>query len=267
MTTPQHSYADELDWQPAWLLLRAILQTEATMVRALNRSTVTSYRKRTEAGEQPPPIKVAAITEAGETRYYLVGGWHRMAAGALVKRGDGQLTEVSALVAPMSIVEARLQAVHDNRSHGLPLTSKDRFAVLEAYIKAGRHRTKAKAPGQPRGFRSLGEIAAATGIPKTTVHRWIKSHWSAIHAAMAGYQEGNKDPTGGDFKVTPVEVILKDEILAEYSRLQKLAESLPYPLREEVIKAAKDHHKRIQRADYSAPPAVPLEHLQSTDDW
>lgn len=267
MTEQQHSYADELKWQPAWLPQRAILQSNLLKVRELHPSTVSAYRTRKEAGDSPPPIKVAAITEAGETRYYLVGGWHRMAAGALVTRAAGQGTEVQALVAPMSMTEARLQAVHDNRNHGRPLCNKDRPLILEAYIKAPRHRTKAKAPGQPRGFRSLSEIAAATGIPKTTVHRWIKERWPALHRAMAGDQDGNPEPSGGDFPVTPAAVAVRDEILAQYARLTPLVESLPYPIREEVIKAAGAHHRRVKQADYSAPPAVPLEHLQSTDDW
>lgn len=267
MTAPQHSYADELNWQPAWLPERAILQSGTLKVRDLQPRTVDAYRKRTDAGEQPPPIKVAAITEASETRYYLVGGWHRMEAGALITRQGTGGPEVQALVAPMSMAEARLQAVHDNRNHGLPLRSKDRPLVLEAYIKAQRHRTKPKAAGQPKGFRSLSEIAAATGIPKTTVHRWIKERWPALSKAMGGGQEGNEEPAGGNYTAPPAAEALRDEILAEYVRLQKLVESLPYPIREDVIKAAGKHHRAIQRADYSAPPAVPLEHLQSTDEF
>lgn len=262
----QHSYADELKWQPVWLPQKSILQSKALKVRELDPNTVAAYRKRKEAGELPPPVKVAAVKEDGETRLYLVGGWHRMAAGALITRPGSGGVEVHALAAPMSMPEARLQAVHDNRNHGLPLRSKDRPLILEAYIAAHRHRTKAKAPGQPRGFRSLSEIAAATGIPKTTVHRWINERWPALHRAMAGDQEGNLEPSGGDYKVAPAGRARLDEVLAEYTRLQGLVESLPYPLRDEAIKAAASHHKRIKRADYSTPPVVPLEHLQSTEE-
>lgn len=266
MHAPQHSYADELNWQPAWLPERAILQSRALKVRELEHRTVEAYRKRTAAGERPPLIKVAAITEAGETRYYLVGGWHRMEAGALITRQGTAGPEVQALVAPMSMAEARLQAVHDNRNHGLPLRSKDRALVLEAYIGAQRHRTKPKAAGEPKGYRSLSEIAAATGIPKTTVHRWIRSRWPALSKAMGEGQEGNKAPEalGDNCNRAPTAV---EGAQTDYAHIEKLGGALSWYEQKELLKAAKKHVQALQRAVDSPPPAVPLEHLQSTDEF
>lgn len=265
MNAPQHSYADELNWQPAWLPERAILQDKELKVRELQHRTVAAYSKRTAAGEQPPLIKVAAITEAGETRYYLVGGWHRMAARALITREGAAGPEVQALVAPMSRKEALLQAVHDNRNHGLPLRSQDRALVLKAYIGARRHRIKPRAAGEPEAYRSLSEIAAATGIPKTTVHRWIRKWWPALSLRMGG-QEGNEKPEAlGDNYDRPPTIL--DGFRSEYARLEKLHGAMHWLDRAEAIKAARKHLQALQRADYSAPPAVPLEHLQSTDEF
>lgn len=265
MNAPQHSYADELNWQPVWLPERAILQDKKLKVRELQHRTVVAYSKRTAAGEQPPLIKVAAITEAGATRYFLVGGWHRMAAGALITRQGTTGPEVQALVAPMSMEEARLQAVHDNRNHGLPLSSKDRALVLKAYIGARRHRIKPRAAGEPEAYRSLSEIAAATGIPKTTVHRWIRKWWPALSLRMGG-QEGNKKPEAlGDNYDRPPTIL--DGIRSEYARLEKLHGALPWHEQAEAVKEARRHLRAIGRADYSPPPAVPLEHLQSTDEF
>lgn len=72
-----------LQWREEWVRLDTIIQHSPLQVRnKLDNKAVRQYHDWTKAGREPPPIRLGLVNG----RVYLVDGWHRMAAGALVTR-------------------------------------------------------------------------------------------------------------------------------------------------------------------------------------
>lgn len=68
------------EWRQEYIPLDKIVKHQPFQVRRkLDSRAIRLYRTQHDAGQTPPPIKVARV--AGQ--YYLLDGWHRMAAGAL----------------------------------------------------------------------------------------------------------------------------------------------------------------------------------------
>jgi len=224
---PPPSFAEPIEWHEEWLGVGDIQRSKTLQVRAkLNPKAVSHYRDMTRAGRVPPLIKVAEVTQDGATSYFLVDGWHRWEAGALVTEGSpatgGEL--VRALVAPMTMAEAALQAAAANLDHGERLKRGEMVEVFKAFVRAGRHRT-------PKGYRSYREMSAMMGVPHTTLLRWMRQHFRKIADRIGGTEGAD---TGGLREREPGPSVA-DEILTEVERIKGLAMGLPQVERDHVI--------------------------------
>ena len=227
---PLPPFADPVDWVEDWVTLNEIIQHPDLQVRAkgTNPQAVNQYRDMTKAGKTPPPIKVARVNDKDHKGLFLVDGWHRMEAGALETMQLWDNVEVKVAIASMSMREAALQAAAANQDHGERLKPQDREAVFKAFIRAGRHRTKPKEPGSPKGFLSYRELAAVTGIPRNTLHRLMKKCFPSIAAQMSGELTGE-----GGLQDPSVRSVLT-LIMCEVDRLAGLAQALQPHERDEV---------------------------------
>lgn len=250
---PLPSFADPVDWVEDWVPLNEIIQHPDLQVRAkgTNPQAVSQYRDMTKAGKTPPPIKVARVDDKDHRGLFLVDGWHRMEAGALETMELSGVIEVKVAIAPMSMREAALQAAAANQNHGERLKPQDREAVFKAFIRVGRHRTKPKEPGGPKGFLSYRELAAITGIPKTTICRLMKKCFPSIAAQMSGELTGE-----GGLQDLPVRSALT-LFMCEVDRLAGLAQALQPHERDEVIRKL---HELM-----GPPPSKPPKHSDSDE--
>ncbi|MCH8180538.1 MAG: hypothetical protein IIA02_12255 [Proteobacteria bacterium] len=213
----QPSSAEAIQWTEEWLSPDDVIRTQTLQVRRkLNPAAVRQYRDMTRAGSAPPLVKVAAVTERGTTRHYLVDGWHRWEADALVTHGSGPTILVRVLAAPMSMAEAAWVAAAANLNHGVQLKRSEMVEVFKAYVRARKHRTR-------EGYRSYREMAADLGTPKSTLARWMHKHFHSIASRMGG-EEGTAP---GGLRERPEPPSLSDEVLAEVKRVKGVALSLP----------------------------------------
>jgi hypothetical protein len=233
MTTPTESppsSAEPIQWAEQWLSPEQILRTETLQVRhKLDKGAICRYRDMTRAGKVPPLIKVAEVTEGDTTRYYLVDGWHRWEAGALVTEGPAPAALVRALVAPMSMSEAAWVAAEANLGHGVPLKSTERVEVFKAFVRAGKHRNR-------QGYLSYRDMAGILGYPSSTLQRWMHKHFRNIAVRM-GSTEGSAP---GGLMDAPAPPSVADEVVNEVNRLQALALSLEPNDKHRVASALKD---------------------------
>lgn len=241
-TTPQ-STADTIEWQEAWLSREQVIRLGSLQVRKkLDAGAIRQYRDMTRAGKVPPPIKVAEVTEGGITRHYLVDGWHRWEAGAVVTGTDAEGKPVMdfhgthgldplvlVLYAPMTMADAAWVAAEANLSHGVSLKRAELPAVFMAFVRAGKHRTR-------KGYRSYREMGASLGISKSTLARWMHKYFPNIAANMGG---GDVAAPGG-LRDAPELPSPTDEAVSEVKRLQALAMSLPPDGKRRVSSALRD---------------------------
>lgn len=185
--------AAETQWREEWVRLDAIIQHGPLQVRTkLDNKAVKHYQDWTKAGREPPPIRLGLV----KGKMYLVDGWHRMQAGALVTRlgqsrpGDDfslatGAQEVRALVADMIDRQVRWEAAKANMVHGVPLKPADYRNAFRAFIAAKEH---IKANGE---YMSLREMGAVFGKGHTTVYHWVKKFCPAILAKLDSSNHGN----------------------------------------------------------------------------
>jgi hypothetical protein len=231
-TAPPPSSAEAIQWGEQWLSPAQILRTETLQVRhKLNSEAISRYREMTRAGKVPPPIKVAEVNEGGPRGFYLVDGWHRWAADALVTEGQGPTTVVKVLVstAPMSMREAAWLAAEANLSHGVQFKRTERVEVFKTFVQAGRHRNR-------QGYLSYRDMAGILGYPSSTLQRWMHKHFRNIAVRM-GSTEG---PAPGGLMDAPAPPSVADEVVNEVNRLQALALSLEPNDKHRVASALKD---------------------------
>lgn len=241
---PLPSFADPVEWVEEWIPVDEVIRSKNLQMRKkLTTSAITQYKKRTEAGSTPPPIKVAKVTEKGQTRLFLVDGWHRWEANALTFNEANVLAEV----APMSMNEAVLQAAAANLNHGERFKQCEMEAVFKAFVRAGRHRTA-------KGYRSYREMAEVTGVSKSTLQRWMQKHFRAIALRMGGT---NSKAPGGLREVAPAPTLV-GEVLSEVERIKGIALSLPQPERDDVLRGL---HALLDALSKPAPaPRYEVEH-------
>lgn len=223
-TTEQpQSSAESIKWTEEWLDREQILRTETLQVRnKLNPGAIRQYRDMTRAGKVPPLIKVAEVTDKhGTTRHYLLDGWHRWEAEALVMETHGPTTLVRARVAPMSKADAIWVAAEANMGHGVQLKPAERRRVFGAYIKARKHWHVVKGARKRKSYREMG---AALGMNHNTLRNWMEKDFPSIFKEMSK-EEGNEAP-GGLMEV-PLGPSPLDEVRNNLRRVVTLALSLP----------------------------------------
>ncbi|MFY9479824.1 MAG: hypothetical protein WAQ08_19465 [Aquabacterium sp.] len=233
-TAPQPDTAEAsnaIEWHEEWLSPEQVIRLKSLQVRKkLDAGAISRYRDMTKAGKVPPPIKVAEVKKAGVIQHYLVDGWHRWEAGAVVTGHDvdgnpvmdlhgmpgpgGTLVKV--LCAPMSMKDATWEAAQANLDHGVPLKSTELVAVFKAFVRAGKHRTR-------KGYRSYREMGTVLGIAKSTLGRWMHKHFPKIAANIGG----NDGAAPGGLRDAPELPSPADEVVSEVKRIRAIALSLP----------------------------------------
>lgn len=176
---------EEPQWTETWVRPESVVRLSGLQVRpSLDQRALKRYRQMTDAGQVPPPIKVARVPDG---TLYLVDGWHRMAAGALRFNASG--TKVRALVAPLSEHATRWQAAAANMAHGVPLKARAYHNVFKSFIRAGQHRKNSE---ETMSYREIGE---RLGFGHTTVRNWMKQYFPKLYLAMGAEPRG--DPGAG----------------------------------------------------------------------
>ncbi len=122
----QHNYV------PRTLTLQSISTHPQLQNRAAgtDMTTVNTYVRGMAKGDKFDPIKLASIGK----NHYVLDGHHRLEA----HRKAGKIT-IEALVARMSLTEAKRVALFSNTTHGKALSQKDKRALWEVYIADGHH--------------------------------------------------------------------------------------------------------------------------------
>lgn len=126
-------------------------------VDGLNEGTVQNYMAVLENGETLPAIVVFRLPDGG---LLLSSGFHRLEAHKRLG-----LVEIAAEIREGTRQDAIRFAFEDNKSHGLPLSNKDKKAYMLGRLEDGM-------------WSQIGnrEIARQLGISHVTVMRWIEEH-------------------------------------------------------------------------------------------
>lgn len=209
----------------------------------LHKQMVERYTNVLKSRKAMPPIKVGQI----EGRYYLIDGWHRVAAHKAVGN-----TKTLAHIFQCGILEALWLAAEANLEHGLPLKNKDYRKAFNAYIRARRH-IKDGFNGIER-CKSYREIGKDLAVVHTTIRNWMLADHPEIAARMSGDENfvGNGCPREGHN-----DKVLK-EVEANINRLHcnLLSVSDPY-VRGEIIVSAEDMVAEMRRSGNFEIPESP----------
>lgn len=90
----------------------------------LDTNQFETYAEAMRDGAQFPPITVVHVTDTDH--YYVVDGWHRVAAAR-----DAGLEDIDATVSEGTYQEAFLTALGANATHGLPRTNADKNRIAQ----------------------------------------------------------------------------------------------------------------------------------------
>jgi hypothetical protein len=236
---------------PAWVaeaikLADVIQHQELQVRRRLDPGAVKRYADWTRDGREPPPIKVGRV----DGRLYLVDGWHRVRAGALVHASglddDGR---VMALVAEMSERELRWQAAIANMGHGVPLRAAEYREVFRAFIKAGKHKL---GRGKVMSYR---EMATEVGKGHTTVREWMRRDFPGLYRSIGGHDNGNR---GAESPKGEVVTLAEEHWAAALAAAEALRQHVPGldspQARWEVLQALEGILAEVKRLGVQEPP-------------
>ncbi|MEO3475871.1 ParB N-terminal domain-containing protein [Roseomonas sp. CAU 1739] len=151
---------------PVTVAIRDLHRDSRFQIRhAINRAAVARYANALRAEARLPPVRVALVSGVP----VLVDGWHRVAAHQAIGA-----THVQAIITEATAQEARWLAAEANLTHGLPLKAREVRDAFRAFIKARRHRIRAR-QGKGPGKLSYREISKALGglVTHQTVSNWM----------------------------------------------------------------------------------------------
>ena len=214
-------------WREEWIQLNSIVMHAPLQVRRrLDAGAVKRYRDMTKAGSEPPPIKVGRH----DGQNFLVDGWHRVEADALVHLKDYEGDTVKVLVADLSEAQVRWEAAKANMGHGVPLKAAEYRNVLKAFIKAGKHRG-------PRGalmsYRDIGEVI---GKGHTTVRGWIEKDFPKLFRQMGGSDGGNPNAEQPPLEPYTLADELRDEAMRALDSIVTSLKGLTPAVRWELVR-------------------------------
>lgn len=198
-------------------------------------------------GEARDPIRVAKVGKA----LYVVDGFHRLEAYRLERR-----PMVPALVAKMSLEEARESAQALNAANGKPYSRADAAALWEAYVAEGRHLDERT--GKPRPTRTIRDELGGI-YSHETIRKKLKGR---------GHDLDEDVEFGGAYKPRrPTEEELEADRLEDAEEaigaLGGLLPTLPPRDRERLIRQARGVLDAVERGDHEAREAA-LEELRGS---
>lgn len=241
--------ASEPNWTEEWLPLNAITQHGPLQVRKrLNEAAVRRYRDMTNAGSEPPPILVGR----NKGMLYLVDGWHRMEAGALVHLRDHDGLTVKAMVADLTEAEIRWEAAKANLGHGVPLKFSEYRGVLKAFIKAGKNK---RPDGSLMSYRELG---ATVGKGHTTVRNWVQKDFPKLAAKMGGSEGGNVDAGPPPVERRTFADELRDEAVAAVVKVRADLRGMTPTARWELVRELEAARNAALALGVSEPESEPF---------
>lgn len=148
------------------------------MRQALIAQAVTRYAAIYKTGGAMNPVRLARIGES----LVLIDGAHRIAARQRVG-----LTDVEAVVTPMTEAQAQWASASANLTHGESLKPKELRAVFGHYVETAQHRT-----GRSK-VKSLRDIVV--DIPGVGSHvsigKWMKADYPEIYAKHYAFKVGD----------------------------------------------------------------------------
>lgn len=156
--------------KPVWVadvVRDGTLQVRSKIIPAV----ASKYAHEMKAGALFPPLELGKV----EGKLFLLDGWHRYEAAVLINGNE----TVEAVVRTMTLHEAIWAAASANLTQGQGLTSKEKRNVLNAYIKARKH----KLGGSDR--KSYRDIGKELFIKVGTLYRWMQLDHPALFKLMA----------------------------------------------------------------------------------
>jgi hypothetical protein len=117
------------------LALEHITENERLQGRNLKRAVVVRYAEALRRGERMPPV---TLVRDSDDNYYLVDGYHRLAATRELNGVD----MIDAEIVDGTFDDALWHAWGANLGHGLPRTREQRRAILEAVLQHPQCRKK-----------------------------------------------------------------------------------------------------------------------------
>lgn len=178
--------------------LEAALQTRVVM----SPKKVADYQQAYNNGSEFPPVLVAKqVNKAGDVKYSLLDGFHRIQA--LINNGVSLSTKVNVRIIEVplktTVHQLRYLGARENIKNGLSLTSPDKRELFRTYVKSKSNRSGNR-------YKSYRSIAAdLLLIPHQTIARWMRSDFPAI-ATLMGKEfednyEDNANPDGGGVRI------------------------------------------------------------------
>lgn len=175
-------------------------------------------------GEAKDPVRVARVGDI----LYLVDGFHRLEA---YKR-TGKRT-IPALVAKMSLGEARDEAMRLNAQNGIPYSQADKQAIWQTFVASGRHL-------EPGGkARSCREISTELGgiYSRETVRKRIKA--MGLEFDEETEFGGSYKPRGGDLEEAELLEAMAEEAEDDLRRFGERIAKLERRERERLLQVAR----------------------------
>lgn len=227
-------------WREEWIEPATIVKHLPLQVRRkLDSAAVRRYYAMTQAGSVPPPIKVGRVGEL----VYLVDGWHRMEADALVHSDVYDGGTIKVLVADLDEAGVRWEAAKANMGHGVPLKASEHRSVLGAFIKARRHR---RPDGSFLGYRDIG---AVLGKGHTTIRNWTQKDFPGVFRAMGGGRvNGNDSAQQPASEPYPITEELRDQAMLAMTSIKSSMAGL----------TPQDRWRLVQQLDAARRAAVDI---------
>lgn len=243
---PPSCVATEPQWREEWVPLSSVIQHGPLQVRRrLDAGAVRNYGDMTKAGKVPPAIKVGRVKGI----LYLVDGWHRLEAGALVTLQDlSGNTLVKADVAEMSESQVRWEAAKANMGHGVPLKASEYREVFRAFVKAKQHIKKG---GEYMSYR---EMSAIVGKGHTTLRTWALKDHPALAKKLGGVEHGNPEGTPCHGELLSLEEEHEQEALKALGAVVQHVDALASPeVRWGILKELEAAAARLRTAGVQEP--------------
>jgi len=231
-------------WRPQTLPIDEVREREEFQLRAvgLHLAHANKLLRTLKTEGDLEPVKVARIGKA----LYLVDGFHRLDAYRRARR-----VTVPAIVATMSMEEARREAQVANTRHGLNLTRADKQRAFDDYIAAGSHKSPAGT------LKSSRTIAAELG--NVYSHEMVRQKLKALGLVLdetVEFPGGYKPQPRFDDDPDEVAEDRLEEGFVALRALRTTATGLEGDRRETLLIAARTLLETLERGEQPEEPRL-----------